>query len=274
MIRYALSRYASLPVVVAVLVALVVLVAGFAHLTPDRPEAPLSAPPSTPITLSATETETVPEIVPEEPALVEDVPAPDAPPAPVEAEVEEPLLAADGTLLVNPKSRPAVGSAPKAAPAPRPETIAAPVGVLYQRDLTVAAGVPGAPSVPAFDRVEALPSDASVVSIIHAVFPQSEWSRAERVAGCESGMRSVSSKPNRNGTVDHGVFQLNDGGTLQGLLRSLGEDPANVSLALDPEWNVRAAHVLWQQRGWQPWTCSGKLGITDGLYSPRPGPNW
>ena len=71
---------------------------------------------------------------------------------------------------------------------------------------------------------------------------------ALNVARCESRFENVRSPQNANRTYDWGIFQLNDGGTLQ----ELGGAPA---LALIPDWNVSAAHRLWQRHGWKRWRC-------------------
>lgn len=114
--------------------------------------------------------------------------------------------------------------------------------------------------------------DGDVAALIERFFPAEQVAAAKRVAACESGGRSVVSAPNTNGSRDWGVFQLNDGGTLQGLLQDLGRAEDELSLALDPAWNVQAAALLFSQRGWQPWVCAARLGLVDGLYSSVPGP--
>ena len=58
---------------------------------------------------------------------------------------------------------------------------------------------------------------------------------------------NVVNDKNTNGTNDWGLFQLNDGGTLQ----YAGGTP-DVS-ALRPRWNVRAAARLISDVGWGPW---------------------
>ncbi len=35
---------------------------------------------------------------------------------------------------------------------------------------------------------------------------------------------------------------------------------------------MRAAHAIWESRGWQPWVCAAKLKIVAGLYQRAPGP--
>lgn len=141
-----------------------------------------------------------------------------------------------------------------------------PVGILYVKELD---------KYETFIVVDELPKRSDIVELIRKYFPVTEWSRAERVAGCESGMRSnAKSKPNKNQTTDIGVYQLNDGGTLQGLLSRLGYSKEQTYLALNAEWNIMAAHRLWTERGWAPWVCAYKLGIVEDLWSSKPGPNW
>jgi hypothetical protein len=96
------------------------------------------------------------------------------------------------------------------------------------------------------------------------------------VSRCESGHGNRVSKPNTNGTRDFGVFQINDGGTLQAALRAVGVSSSSIAdarkKALKPELNVRMARAIWDSRGWQPWTCAAKLEIVSGLYKKSPGP--
>ena len=144
--------------------------------------------------------------------------------------------------------------------------VPSPIGLLYQKELD---------KTDEFIVVGVLPVKADVIELIRKHFPVTEWSRAERVASCESGMRSnATSRPNVNQTKDIGVFQLNDGGTLQGLLSRMGYSKDQTYLALNAEWNVMVAHKLWTERGWAPWVCASKLGIVEKLWSSKPGPNW
>ena len=72
---------------------------------------------------------------------------------------------------------------------------------------------------------------------------------ALRIAHCESKLNpSAVGGPNKAGTYDYGVFQLNSGGTYQ----SLGLTKAQ---ALDYKLNIKAAYRLYRRRGWRPWTC-------------------
>ena len=88
-----------------------------------------------------------------------------------------------------------------------------------------------------------------VAALIGRVFPPGVGQRALAIAWCESRLvpDAVGSR-NTDGTHDWGVFQLNDGGTLQ----HLGGTPQT---ALDPAWNVEAAKRLYDQVGFRPWTC-------------------
>lgn len=100
--------------------------------------------------------------------------------------------------------------------------------------------------------IHPVPADAAtraeIVQMIRARFgPHAD--HAVAVARCESTLIPSAVHRNRNGTRDWGLFQLNDGGTLQ----SLGITPAQ---ALDPATNIDAAARLHRRRGWQPWVCS------------------
>ncbi|MBI0299249.1 helix-turn-helix domain-containing protein [Streptomyces sp. PRKS01-29] len=61
--------------------------------------------------------------------------------------------------------------------------------------------------------------------------------RAVGIADCASYLDPLSTLPNSNATRNWGVFQLYDG-----TLRKLG---GTREQALDPDWNIRAAHRLW-----------------------------
>jgi hypothetical protein len=115
-----------------------------------------------------------------------------------------------------------------------------------------------------------------VLALVRKHFPSSEVGNAMAVSRCESGHANRVGKANGNGTRDFGVFQINDGGTLQAALRRLGVGFADINaareLALDPAVNVRLARVIFDSRGWQPWVCAAKVGVIAGLYQRAPGP--
>jgi hypothetical protein len=97
---------------------------------------------------------------------------------------------------------------------------------------------------------------AQAKDLIRSRFPRGEWSNALAVAECESGFQNFAVNVNTNRTRDLGLFQINDGGTLQ----ELGGDEGK---AFDPVWNVDAAYRLWRAYGWIRWTCAFRVGILD-----------
>lgn len=119
-------------------------------------------------------------------------------------------------------------------------------------------------------------NSAEVLNLVSASFPGDQIGNAMAVSRCESGHGNRVSKPNTNGSRDFGVFQINDGGTLQAALRAIGVGFSDIGdarkKALDPGLNVRMARAIWESRGWQPWTCAAKLKIVSGLYKKTPGP--
>ena len=116
----------------------------------------------------------------------------------------------------------------------------------------------------------------AVLALVVRYFPADQVGNAMAVARCESGHSNAIGATNSNGTTDWGVFQLNDGGTLQGALRRIGAPFGSIAeaqqLALDAETNVRAARNIYDSRGWAPWVCAYKTGIVASLYSNTPGP--
>lgn len=92
-------------------------------------------------------------------------------------------------------------------------------------------------------------STGEIESLIRQSFPDNLEDKAIRVARCESALNEIAVGRNSS-SRDFGVFQFNDGGTLQAYL-------GTTARALDPVANVQAAYRLYQARGWQPWTCGG-----------------
>jgi hypothetical protein len=131
---------------------------------------------------------------------------------------------------------------------------------------TRAATVPATSTVPvpvvmktAAVVINAVPATTYVVSLIKKAFPPTAWHAAEVVAWCESKFHPLDIHYDSNGTHDRGLFQLNDGGTEQYLLRRLGLNPNNVNLAFNPVFNVRAAALLYSRDGWSQWSCASAL---------------
>ena len=143
---------------------------------------------------------------------------------------------------------------------------------------TAAATAAQAAAVPAVAVIQPTSSvgTGEVLALVRRYFPADQVGNAMAVARCESGHSNAIGATNSNGTTDWGVFQLNDGGTLQGALRRIGAPFTSIAeaqqLALDAETNVRAARTIYDSRGWAPWVCAYKTGIVASLYSNTPGP--
>ncbi len=97
--------------------------------------------------------------------------------------------------------------------------------------------------------------DSAIASLIRQIWPDGSEDKAVRVAKCESGLNPIAvGGPNSNGTLDFGVFQFNNGGTLQSYLPG-GTYKEKVDNSLHAEANIKAALQLWRDRGWDPWSC-------------------
>ena len=95
----------------------------------------------------------------------------------------------------------------------------------------------------------------SAPSKIEAVLCSYDWDcdDAKKIAFCESSNRpGIISKPNSNGTRDHGLFQINDGAWKQAFYNRWDQ-------VLELEMNVELAHHIWELYGWSPWTCQHVL---------------
>ena len=93
-------------------------------------------------------------------------------------------------------------------------------------------------------------------SDIEAIICSYDWpcEEAKKIAFCESSMRpGIISKPNTNGTRDHGLFQINDGAWKQAFYNRWDR-------ILELEMNVELAYHIWELYGWSPWTCKKVLG--------------
>lgn len=154
-----------------------------------------------------------------------------------------------------------------------------------QRLAAIAAKKPGGKARSAAAAVDAggpiptvavTPKTKQVRSLIRKHFPDSQIGNAMATAACESGHADAVGALNSDGTRDWGVFQLNDGGTLQGSLSAIGVSYSSTAqaqkLALNTEINIRAAAKIYATRGWSPWVCAYKIRIVAGLYASAPGP--
>ena len=92
-------------------------------------------------------------------------------------------------------------------------------------------------------------------SRIEQVICSYDWNceDAKKIAFCESSMRpGIISKPNSNGTRDHGLFQINDGAWKQAFYNRWDR-------ILELEMNVELAYHIWTIYQWSPWTCQHVL---------------
>lgn len=128
----------------------------------------------------------------------------------------------------------------------------------------------------AIPTTDATPKTRQIQSLIRKYFPRDQLGNAMAVSACESGHSDAKGAVNSDGTIDWGVFQLNDGGTLQASLDAIGVSYSSTAearqLALETDTNVKAAAQIYAERGWAPWVCAYKIGVVAGLYSNTPGP--
>lgn len=92
--------------------------------------------------------------------------------------------------------------------------------------------------------------------LIAKYFPKEQQQNALRIMSKENGAGDPKrvSAPNKNGSRDYGLFQLND--KAQG--KRVGYDLEQFK---DPETNVRIAYQIWSEQGWRPWSTAKKLGL-------------
>ncbi len=203
------------------------------------------------------------------------------------------MLATTGTSS-SPVAASVASSEPTGAPGPQPSPTSMPRGGWVQHRARVEApalaggalsptsmaqrsAAPGVPTIETEAAVSApIIAQSELLALVRANFPADEVSNAMAVAECESSQQSIRGPVNSDGTSDWGIFQLNDGGTLQGALAAIGvpaESTAAAQVAaMDPETNVLAAAHIFADRGWGAWTCGFKQGIVAAIGSTTPGP--
>jgi hypothetical protein len=186
----------------------------------------------------------------------------------VAAAAGQPLPSVDGPAA---SASPSTG-VPAAVPAGRavaPRPLAVP-------RRAVATAPPGAAGGSTRAR-EVVRANGMVLALVRRYFPADQVGNAMAVVTCESDQQWWQrGAVNHDGTRDWGLFQLNDGGTLQGALARLGLHPSSMRaaqlMALNPTINARAAQVIYRDRGWSPWVCAYLKGVVAALWSNQPGP--
>ena len=93
-------------------------------------------------------------------------------------------------------------------------------------------------SAPAVETPRAESNESQVRAAVERYFPPAEWTKAMRVAWCESRYQPWAVEP---GGAHVGVYQL---------------DPSlHGSVPADIDGQVRQAADLWRRAGWGPWQC-------------------
>lgn len=81
-----------------------------------------------------------------------------------------------------------------------------------------------------------------------------EAENAFKVLSCENkGLNPKAVNHNRNGSIDQGIFQINN---IHRNGKAKGKD------MFDYRQNIEVAHQIFLEQGWSPWTCSHKVGVT------------
>jgi len=80
-----------------------------------------------------------------------------------------------------------------------------------------------------------------------AGFPVEAIPAMLQIANCESSLSATAEHLNRDGSVDVGLFQINE----------RNWEVCNLSKAelSDPDNNARCAYQVWQRQGYDAWAC-------------------
>ncbi len=82
---------------------------------------------------------------------------------------------------------------------------------------------------------------------VQRYFPAHQETNAMSVARCESGYRADAVSPDG---ANHGLFQINN--VHSGLVASMGYEWREL---YDANVNAHVARRIWNEGGWNPWTC-------------------
>lgn len=141
-------------------------------------------------------------------------------------------------------------SIPKTYQLIQPPIILAPVVNALEPETPSVSGEVGTDSLALVATPSAKTTKQEVMEYILEVF-EDDADRAIWVAKCESGLRTNAiNDKNKNGTVDHGVFQINSVHT-----KRFGSE-----FKTDWKANVRVARAIQKEQGFKPWVCARSIG--------------
>lgn len=111
---------------------------------------------------------------------------------------------------------------------------------------------------------------AELQAVIMQFWPQDQWDNAASIAQLESGWNAFAVLDSRTPEHPCGSVFTNRGGVAVSAELSVGYFQINACNFPGWEWqrfynawhNAGTAHMLWAERGWQPWYFSAKsLGL-------------
>lgn len=96
-------------------------------------------------------------------------------------------------------------------------------------------------------------ASGSAEAAIRKWFPD-VYEKATRVARCESGLNPRATHTNRDGSTDHGTFQINS--VHKKNFTAVTGQPFFDGV-YSPDYNAQYARNLFNSSGWRPWACRG-----------------
>ncbi len=91
-------------------------------------------------------------------------------------------------------------------------------------------------------------SESKVRQVLErAGFPAKTISTMLQIASCESSLSATAENVNRDGSIDVGLFQINE--------RNWRECHVSKTELSDPNNNARCAYQIWQHQGYNAWGC-------------------
>jgi hypothetical protein len=98
-------------------------------------------------------------------------------------------------------------------------------------------------------------SELEVRQVLHkAGFPAKAIPSMLRIAHCESSYSAMAENVNQDGSVDFGLFQINE--------RNWGGCNVTKPDLSDPYNNARCAYQIWQRQGYRAWNCYARTQMS------------